>query len=267
MTAPHTPPRDPHEAPPAVLAEKREGILVITLNRPEAKNAATEEMALLMADILDDFAADDALAVAVLTGAGGTFCSGMDLKDFVKGRRPAVEGRGFLALTERPAPKPIIAAVEGYAVAGGFETMLACDLVVAAENAKFGLPEVKRGLVAAAGGLVALPNRAPRAIAMEMALTGDMFDAQYVRAAGLVNRVVPAGSALEAALELAAGIAANGPLAVRVTKRVIVEQAGWPADEAYARQQEIVGPVFESADAKEGATAFAEKRAPRWTGR
>lgn len=252
---------------PQVLTEKRGAILLITLNRPHAKNAATEQMARDMAVILDEFDADDALAVAVLTGAEGTFCTGMDLKDFVKDKRPVVTGRGFLALTERPPRKPIIAAVEGYAVAGGFETMLACDLVVASETAKFGLPEVKRGLVAAAGGVVTLPARTPRAIALEMALTGDFYDADYVYRAGLVNRIVPAGAALDAALGLADTIAANGPLAVRVTKQIIAESAAWPVEERFSRQAAIVQPVFDSADAQEGSIAFAEKRAPRWTGR
>jgi enoyl-CoA hydratase len=250
-----------------VLTEVRGQVLIITLNRPKAKNAATENMAKKMAEILDDFEANDDLFVAIITGAGKTFCSGMDLKGFVRGERPSVEGRGFLSLTEQPPQKPLIAAVEGYALAGGFETMLACDLVVAAETAKFGIPEVKRGLAAAAGGLVTLPQRTHRAVAMEMALTGDIYSAEFGKTNGFVNRIVGDGEALDAALELAQTIAANGPLAVKASKQVIVESTDWSSEEKFANQGAIVDPVFKSADAKEGATAFAEKRAPRWTGK
>ncbi|MCQ9369502.1 crotonase/enoyl-CoA hydratase family protein [Brevibacterium sp. 50QC2O2] len=250
-----------------VLTENRAGVFIITLNRPQAKNAANAAMAKAMAAALDEFNENDDLRVAVLTGAGGTFCSGMDLKGFVGGETPSIPGRGFLGLTQAPPAKPIIAAVEGYAVAGGFETALACDLIVAADNAKFGLPEVKRGLAAAAGGLVALPLRTHRAVALEMILTGDFYDAQFMQANGIVGRVVPAGTALDGALELAARINANGPLAVRRSKEVAVAAPEWPAAERYARQQELIDDVFDSADAKEGATAFAEKRAPRWTGK
>lgn len=257
----------PDAAEAEVLTEVRGQVLVITLNRPKAKNAATAAMAAQMAQILDDFDSNDELFVAVITGAGKTFCSGMDLKGFVRGERPSVEGRGFLALTEAPPQKPLIAAVEGYALAGGFETMLACDLVVAADTAKFGIPEVKRGLAAAAGGLVNLPQRTHRAVAMEMALTGDIYSAEFGKTNGFVNRVVGDGEALDGALELAQTIAANGPLAVKASKQVIVESADWSTEEKFAKQGEIVNPVFTSADAKEGATAFAEKRAPQWTGK
>lgn len=249
-----------------VLAETRGNVLVITLNRPAAKNAATAAMAESMAKILDDFDANDELFVAVITGAGQTFCSGMDLKGFVRGEKPSVEGRGFLSITEQPPKKPIIAAVEGYALAGGFETMLACDLVVAADTAKFGIPEVKRGLAAAAGGLLNLPSRTHRAVAMEMALTGDIYNAEFGHSNGFVNQLVAEGEAVNAALELAEKIAANGPLAVRASKRVIVESSEWNEDEKFAKQSEILDPVFVSKDAKEGASAFAEKRAPQWTG-
>lgn len=249
-----------------VLTETRGNVLIITMNRPAAKNAATEAMAKDMAKILDDFEANDELFVAVLTGAAQTFCSGMDLKGFVRGEKPSVEGRGFLAITEQPPTKPIIAAVEGYALAGGFETMLACDLVVAAETAKFGIPEVKRGLAAAAGGLLTLPSRTHRAVAMEMALTGDIYSAEFGHAHGFVNQLVPEGEAVDAALKLAEKIAANGPLAVRASKRVIVESSEWDESEKFAKQSEILDPIFTSKDAKEGASAFAEKRAPQWTG-
>jgi len=254
-----------HEEP--LLTETRGAVLVITLNRPEARNAATLRMAELMAQALDRYEEDDSLRAAVLTGAGGTFCAGMDLKGFVRGERPRVEGRGFLALTERPPSKPLIAAVEGHALAGGFETMLACDLVVAGRGARFGLPEVKRGLVAAAGGLMNLPRLTHRAVAMEMILTGDSYDADFGLANGFVNRVVEDGGALAGALELAERISANGPLALRASKRVIAESPEWPLEERFLRQREITEPVFASEDATEGSTAFAEKRAPVWRGR
>lgn len=250
-----------------VLTEVIDNVFVITLNRPEAKNAVNLQVAQGVAAAIDRFNADDSLAVAVITGAGGTFCSGMDLKAFVKGEKPSIEGRGFAGLTEAPPAKPLIAAVEGYALAGGLETMLACDLVVAADNSKFGIPEVKRGLVAAAGGVYTLPERTHRAIAMEMALTGDLYSAEFAHQHGLINRIVPAGTALEGALELAHTIAANGPLAVRVSKQIIVESADWASDEKAAKQDPLIQGVFNSQDAIEGAKAFAEKRAPQWTGK
>src|SRR5690625_3068270 len=191
----------------------------------------------------------------------------MDLKAFMRGERPSVPGRGFLAITQRPPTKPVIAAVEGYALAGGFETMLACDLVVASEAAKFGIPEVKRGLVAAAGGLLELPKRTHRAVAMEMALTGDIYNAEFGYRHGFVNRLTSEGEALDEAMKLANAIAANGPLAVKTSKRIITESPAWSDEEKFAKQSALSDPVFASDDAKEGATAFAEKRAPRWTGR
>jgi enoyl-CoA hydratase len=244
----------------AVLTDDADGVLVITINRPEARNAVNGEVARGIAAALDALDSHDDLNVGVITGAGGTFCAGMDLKAFLTGERPAVPGRGFGGLTEAPPAKPLIAAVEGYALAGGCEIALSCDLVVAADTAKFGLPEVKRGLVAAAGGLLRLPRRIPYQVAMELALTrGYHF--------GLVNRLTAAGGALAAARELAVTISANGPLAVRATKSVIAGAAGWPAGEFWDRQRVIVEPVFTSDDAREGALAFAEKRPPRWSGR
>jgi enoyl-CoA hydratase len=157
--------------------------------------------------------------------------------------------------------------VEGFALAGGLELMISCDLVVAADNAKFGIPEVKRGLAAAAGGLIRLPKQVPSRVAMEMALTGDFIDTTRAESIGLVNRVVPAGTALDAAKELAATICANGPLAVQVSKQVMVESAEWSSEEMWQKQQQLTQPVFSSQDAIEGATAFAEKRAPNWTGK
>ena len=250
-----------------VLTEVRDGVLVITLNRPEAKNAANRALAEGVAAAIDQLEADDTLRVAVLTGAGGTFCSGMDLKAFVSGELPAVKGRGFAGLTEYRASKPVIAAVEGYALAGGFELAISCDLIVAASDSRFGIPEVKRGLAAAAGGLVKLPKQIPYHVALEMALTGDFYSAERVYDLGLINRVCEPGEALNGALELAAKIAANGPLAVAASLMTIASAQDWTSDEMMAKQQEFIGHVFTSEDAIEGATAFAEKRAPVWKGR
>lgn len=249
-----------------LITERRGDVLLLTLNRPQARNAVTLAMAERIAAALDELDADPTLRVGVVTGAGGTFCAGMDLKGFARGERPVVAGRGFAGLVERPPAKPLIAAVEGYALAGGFEIVLACDLVVAARSAVFGLPEVKRGLTAAAGGLFRLPRRIPYHLAMELILTGRRWPATEAAAAGLVNRLVDAGGAADEALALAAEIAANAPLAVAASKRVVVESADWPLGEAFARQHEIVDPVRRSDDAKEGARAFVEKRAPVWTG-
>jgi enoyl-CoA hydratase len=248
-----------------VLTEVRDNILIITLNRPEAKNAANKALAEGVAAALDQLDNSPELRVGILTGAGGTFCSGMDLKAFLKGETPSVPGRGFAGLTEAPPKKPLIAAVDGYALAGGFELMIACDLVVANKDAKFGIPEVKRGLAAAAGGLVRLPRLVTPKIAMELALTGDFMTAQRAYDVGLINRVVE-GVALEGAMELARSITANGPLAVAVSKQVVSESRLWTDAEMWNNQGQIVGKVFVSNDAREGAAAFAEKRAPNWTG-
>jgi enoyl-CoA hydratase len=250
-----------------VQTDVADGVIVITINRPQARNAVNAEVAAGVAAALDVLDARDDLTVGVVTGAGGTFCAGMDLKAFVAGESPAIPGRGFGGITEAPPAKPLIAAVEGYALAGGCEIALACDLVVAADNAKFGIPEVKRGLVAAAGGLLRLPRRIPYQVAMELALTGEFLDARRAHDFGLVNRLTEPGGALAAARELAAAIAANGPLAVRATKYIVSHADEWPVAEFWERQQALVAPVFTSADAREGAIAFAEKRPPRWTGR
>ena len=249
-----------------VLTSEEDGILVVTINRPDAKNAMTKAAAEGIAAAMDRLDSDDNLRVGILTGAGGTFCSGMDLKGFLRGESPSVEGRGFGGVVQQPPEKPLIAAVEGYALAGGLELMIACDLVVASAAAKFGIPEVKRGLVAAAGGVMMLPDQIPERIAMELALTGDFIDAPRAYELGLINRVTD-GDALAGAKELAARIVANGPLAVRVSKQVIKQSRGWPMDERYKRQTQLIAPVFVSEDAREGAAAFAEKRAPNWKGK
>ncbi|WP_447920266.1 crotonase/enoyl-CoA hydratase family protein [Achromobacter aegrifaciens] len=247
--------------------DTRGNTLLITINRPQARNAIDFETATALAAALDQLENRDDLSVAILTGAGGTFCSGMDLKGFLEGKRPSLPGRGFGGLTERPPRKVLIAAVEGYALAGGFELALACDLIVSSTAAKFGLPEVKRGLVAAAGGLMRLPRRVPYHIAMEYALTGNMLDANQAHAYGLINRLTEPGQALQAALALADEIGANGPLAVAVSKQIVVQSADWSTAEMFERQRALTAPVFSSADAREGAAAFAEKRKPVWTGK
>ncbi len=252
---------------PAVLTEERDGVLLVTLNRPEQRNAVNRAVAEGIAAALDRLDADDALRVGVVTGAGKGFCAGMDLKAFVAGEPVSVEGRGFAGIVRQPSRKPLIAAVEGFAVAGGFEVALACDLIVAARGARFGIPEVKRGLVAAGGALLRLPRRIPYHLAMELALTGDPIDAERAFEVGLVSRLAEPGETVGAALELAGAIAANGPLALAASKRILVEAPSWPRDRLWERQAEISDPVRASADAREGSAAFAEKRAPRWQGR
>jgi len=251
----------------AVLTEAGDGVLLITLNRPDARNAVNAALAAGVAAALDRLDAEDELQVGILCGAGKGFSAGMDLKAFVARESPYVEGRGFAGIAQRGSRKPLIAAIEGFAVAGGLEIALACDLIVAARGARLGIPEVKRSLVAAAGALLRLPRRIPYHVAMEMALTGDPISAERGYEVGLVNRVAEPGEAVAAARELAAAIAANGPLALEASKRILAEAPGWPEDELWERQGEISGPVFGSEDAREGATAFAEKREPVWKGR
>ena len=248
-----------------VLTEVRGNVLIVTLNRPEAKNAANKALAEGVAAAMDRLDSDNDLRVGIITGAGGTFCSGMDLKGFLAGETPHVPGKGFAGLTEAPPAKPLIAAVDGYALAGGFEIALACDLIVANKDSKFGIPEVKRGLAAAAGGLVRLPRQIPQRLALELALTGEFVSAQRAYEMGLINRVVE-GVALEGALQLAEAISANGPLAVAASKKVIREQQDWSQAEQWKNQFALTAAVFTSSDAREGAAAFAQKRAPNWTG-
>ena len=250
-----------------VLVEYEDGLVIITINRPEAKNAVNRAVSYGVCAAVDELDARDDLRVGILTGAGGTFCSGMDLKAFLRGEVTRVEGRGILGIAMTPPKKPLIAAVEGYALAGGFEAMLACDLTVASRDAKFGIPEVKRGLAAAAGGLLRLPRVIPQRIAMELALTGDMITAERAAQFGLINILTEPGQALAEAKKLAARIIANAPLSVAASKRVINQQRDWPIAEMFARQLEITAPVLASEDAREGASAFAQKRMPDWKGR
>ena len=249
-----------------VQVEERDGILIVTIDRPERRNAVNRLVSEKIRDAMDRLDGDRDLRVGIITGAGGHFCSGMDLKDFADGGRPEIEGRGFGGITERPPAKPLIAAVEGFALAGGCELALACDLIVAAEGASFGLPEVCRGLVAGSGGLVRLAQRIPAGIAMELALTGDRFSSLDAQRWGLVNRIAADGHALAEALDLAARIAANAPLSVVASKRIMHEARDWSGDEVWDRQRPLAEAVINSQDALEGANAFAEKRAPVWRG-
>jgi enoyl-CoA hydratase len=251
----------------AVLTATRGNVLVVTLNRPDARNAVNAALAEGIGRAMDQLDEDAHLSVGVLTGAGKGFSSGMDLKAFVRGESPYYGDRGFAGIVQRPPGKPLIAAVEGFAVAGGCEIALACDLIVAGRDARLGVPEVKRSLVAAGGALLRLPRRLPAGVAMELALTGDPIGAERAHALGLVNALAEPGGALDAALALAGRIAANGPLALAATKRILLESSGWSDEEFWQRQGEISGPVFASEDAREGATAFAEKRDPVWKGR
>lgn len=249
-----------------VLVDIDDGIVTVTINRPQVRNAVDREVSYAVCAAVDELDARDDLRVGILTGSGGTFCSGMDLAAFLRGEVTRVEGRGILGIARTPPEKPLIAAVEGYALAGGFEAMLACDLAVAAQDAQFGLPEVRRGLAAAAGGLIRLPRLIPQRIAMEMALTGELVTAEHLHGYGLINRLVEPGGALEESRRLARQIIANAPLSVAASKRVVVEQRDWSTAESFDRQEEITGHLLQSADAREGAAAFTEKRTPVWRG-
>lgn len=248
-----------------VLTDVVDGILIITINRPEAKNAVNRAVAEGVADAMERLDSDNGLNAAVITGAGGTFCSGMDLKAFLRGELPSIKGKGFAGFIESPPQKPLIGAVEGYALAGGMEIAIACDMLVANDRAQFGIPEVKRGLIAGAGGLLTLPSIIGKRLSMELALTGDFISAERAYQIGFVNRLTT-GAALDAAMDLARAVAANGPLALKATKRIINERPDWSSDEMWKKQGEIAGAVFTSNDAREGAAAFAEKRKPNWTG-
>jgi enoyl-CoA hydratase len=249
-----------------VFTEVDGGVLIVTINRPEAKNAMNKAAAEAISAAMDRLEAEDDLRVAILTGAGGTFCSGMDLKGFLRGESPSVPGRGFGGLSQWTPRKPVIAAVDGYALAGGMELALSCDLIVANANAKFGIPEAKRGLAAAAGGLIKLPRQIPPRIAMELALTGDFIDARRAYELGFINRIVD-GPAIDGARELAARIAENGPLALIASKAIVRDSHEWTEAEMWDKQAAYIAPVFTSSDAREGAAAFAEKRKPNWQGK
>ena len=243
----------------------RDKVMVITIDRPEARNAIDLATAEALQRAMRRLDADQRVAAGVLTGSGGTFCAGMDLKAFLKGERPTLDGSGFAGFVETPPNKPLIAAVEGFALGGGFEIALACDLIVAARSATFGLPEVKRGLVAGAGGLMRLPRKVPQPLAMELALTGRRLTAEEAHAVHLVSRLVDDGQAVDRAVQLAQEIAENAPLAVQASKRILADSRLWTDDEEFELQRQISRPLSTTSDAREGATAFAEKRRPVWT--
>jgi enoyl-CoA hydratase len=248
-------------------SERRDDVLVMTIDRPWVRNALDLRSSRAIAVAVDELDRDAGLRVGVLTGAGGDFSTGMDLGAFLQGESPDLPGRGMGGITTTPPRKPLIAAVEGWALAGGFEMVLACDLVVAADTARFGLPEVKRALVAAGGGTTRLPRRVPAAVALEMLLTGDPIDARRAAELGLVNRLTAAGNALEGAVELARRLCENGPLALAATKEIARRSVELGEAAALARQAEMMDVILASEDAREGARAFAEKRPPVWRGR
>lgn len=250
----------------SVLIERDGPVLIMTINRPNVRNAINRQTSEAIALAMDELDNDPSLSIGILTGSGQHFCSGMDLKAFLQGERVELEGRGLAGIAERPPLKPLIAAVEGYALAGGCEIALACDLIVAAKNAQFGIPEVKRGLIAGSGGLMRLPQRIPPQIALEYALTGKPMSASDAAHWGLVNRLTEPGGALAEARALALEISQNGPFAVRMTKHIMSQSPNWEVDQKWPKQNEILEQVIASDDAREGALAFSEKRAPRWTG-
>lgn len=250
-----------------VIAEAvREHVLLVRINRPAKLNAIDLSVAEGLAAAMDELDARDDLRVGVITGMGGQFSAGADLDAFMRGERPWAGDRGFAGIVERPSVKPLIAAVEGFAVGGGMEIALACDMVVAARGARFSLPETKIGMAAAGGGLLRM-GRLPVQTAMEIALTGDFISAERLHELGVVNALVDEGDAMGDALELAGRLAVNAPLAMIATKRVLLECGDWTLAERWERQAEITTPLTESEDAQEGARAFRERRAPQWRSR
>lgn len=249
-----------------VTYRSSDGIAIFTLNRPESRNAISLELAEELATYMDIFDSDPLVRVGILTGGPDYFSSGMDLKGFARGELPYIDGKGFAGFVERPPAKPLIAAVEGFALAGGFEMVLACDLIVASSTALFGLPEVTKGITAASGGLLRLPQRIPHHLAMELILTGVSWSAEQAFRFGLVNRLSEAGEALSVATHLAHLITKNAPLAVVASKEVVSRMPDWTSTEAFSQQFPIIDPIRRSKDAVEGSRAYIEKRPPVWLG-
>jgi enoyl-CoA hydratase len=249
-----------------ILTERRGHVFVITINRPEARNAFDGASSVALEAAVDELDATDDLFVGVITGAGGNFSAGADLKAAARGERAATKRGGF-GMFARPPTKPVIAAVEGYAVGGGFELCLSCDLIVAAKTAQFGLPEVRHNVVAAGGGLFRLPRRMPYHLAMELALTGEFRDADYFHRFGVVNRVVETGQALDEALRWAEALQVNGPTALAASKQIMFHSANWTDHDAWSEQAQYMRKALQSEDRREGLAAFAEKRKPVWKGR
>jgi enoyl-CoA hydratase len=255
------------DSAPAVLTDRQDDVLLITLNRPDARNAVNHAVAVGLAAAIDELDENDDLRVGVLTGAGKGFCAGYDLKAFIHSESPYAGGRGFGGICGRPPKKPLIAAIEGFAMAGGLEIALACDLIVAARDVSLGIPEVKVGLVAAAGALMRLPRRLPHHVAMHMALTGEPIRAERAWELGLVNEICEPSEAVDQALAIARAVAANAPLAVKASKAIAIRSPQVAENEGWKIQDRLAQPVLASEDAREGATAFAERRPPVWTGR
>jgi crotonobetainyl-CoA hydratase len=264
------------EAIKSLIIDRRGPIVILTMNRPDVRNAVNAELTAALSHAYDELEADDDVWVVVLTGAGTkAFSAGADLKEMGERRyqrrdaesRPTAPIGGFGGITGREFAKPLVAAVNGLALGGGFEMTLACDLVVAEEHAVFGLPEAKRGIVAAAGGIVRLAQRIPLASALELGLTGEPISARHALQLGLINRVVPSGTGLEAALGLAEQLCTVAPLAARLTKRIMRASIAQGELELFALQMQLMADVSASDDAREGILAFAEKRTPQWQAR
>ncbi len=246
-----------------VLTERRDRVLLITLNRPKAKNSVNSALAAALTAAIEELDGDDGLSAGVLTGADGGFSAGMDLKAFAKEGPP----KGFDDFLRNGAKKPLIAAIEGFALAGGLEIALSCDLLVAAKGVRLGIPEVGVGLFAAGGALMRLPRLVPYGVAMEMALTGDPISVEQAADYGMVARIAEPGKAVDEAIALAMRISKNAPLSVAASKQMVADSFGRTEEEFWKHQAPLIRDIFASKDAQEGPRAFAEKRAPKWTGK